>query len=77
LLHLFPILLVLVLVLVVVLRSRFLRHKHGTGCFLRSRLFSSRKRLNQHSSMTEDDDDHDDDLGSRLARKIKTKIFAG
>jgi hypothetical protein len=42
-------------------RSRVLRHKHGTRCFLRSRLFSPRKRLCQHRSLTEDDDDHEDE----------------
>ena len=52
----------IVLVVVVALfRSRFLRHLHSICCFLRSRLFSPRKPLCQHCSVTEDDDDHADE----------------
>jgi hypothetical protein len=43
----------------VVLVLEFFGTSRGLVAFLRSPLFSPRKRLGQHCSVTEDDDDHD------------------
>ena len=55
----------------IVLRSRFLQQKHGTWCFLRSRLFSSF----WPALIRDRDDDHDDedDQQTRNSRRSKPK----